>query len=386
MKSKTMMKYFAICLLPILAAVSSCKKDDGGAVRSDEIYVYETRDDAEALPLERSWISVQGETKTYYVRSSRSFDIKWQDSGDGWGSVGTPEKLDGDWWKITVTAEPLSSRTLLQGEGLYKRRYGVVMLTSSSYYLGTYLKVEQGMDQRLGSNFSWLSGSAAPNTTYKDLLMSRWTLAQQNMGYTSTVLPGQEDAWVYSKEGYVKIGSDKAIGADLITPRVSEFLNDTLLVVTFRAVVQSGELDPDFGGNTEPIVPMRRVRTKAGNGTVDLNRLTLRITGGGQFRDNGGVSSITFEDIPTYDQESPDYPSDIFSGEGTRYIAFIEGTEQNPVTVNTQIHFEAGDQSGQPMERCNRIFLDDLYIYRFSDLFDEDIFPLNGRSGKDAVL
>ena len=38
------------------------------------------------------------------------------------------------------------------------------------------------------------------------------------------------------------------------------------------------------------------------------------------------------------------------------------------------------------MERCNRIFLDDLYIYRFSDLFDEDIFPLNGRSGKDAVL
>lgn len=376
---------YCIVLLPLLA-VLSCRKDDANAVRGDEIYVYDTRDDAEALPLERTWISVRGGTNTYYVRSSRPFEIKWQDSGDGWGRVGTPEKLDGDWWKISVTADPISSRTPLQGEGLYQRRYGVVMLTSSSHYLGTYLKVEQGMEQRLFSDFSWLSGSPEPNATHKDLLMSRWTTAQQNMGYTSTVLPGQEEAWVYSKEGYVKIGSDKAIGADLITPRVSAFLNDTLLVVSFRAVVQNGALEPDFSGGTEPIVPMRRIRPKAEEGEVDLNRLTLRITGGGQFRDAGGVSSLTFDDIPTYDLSSPDYPADIFRSDEARYIAFIEGTEQNPVTVNTQIHFEAGDQSGQPMERCNRIFLDDLCIYRFSDLFDEDIFPLIGRSGKDSVL
>ena len=38
------------------------------------------------------------------------------------------------------------------------------------------------------------------------------------------------------------------------------------------------------------------------------------------------------------------------------------------------------------MEACNRIFIDDLCIYRVSELHDEDIFPLNGRSGKDIVL
>ncbi|MBR6055158.1 MAG: hypothetical protein IKP46_07460 [Bacteroidales bacterium] len=373
-------------LTVLLLAALSCGRKDPNAERPDFIRVYDSPESD--IPIERTWISVQGGTATYYLRSNVDFEAKWQDSGEGWATLGAPVKVQDGLWKIELTARPLSERTLLPGECLYQRRYGNILFTSADRFLGNYFKVEQGMQVRYADDFSWLNGSAEPNATHKDLPISRWTTAQQAVGYTASVLPGQEMAFTYSKEGYVKIGGDKAIGADLMTPRIPGFLNDTLVVVTFDAVVQNGDILPDFSGGTEPIVPMA-LRTRAEGGeeeTVDTGSLTVRLSGGGYIRDFTGTggTSITFDDIPTYDLASPSYPSDIF--EGSRYILFIEGTDQNPVGVNTTIHFEAGDMSGAAMERCNRIFIDNLCIYRFSVLFDEDIFPLIGHSGKDTVL
>ena len=373
-------KYSLFALSVALLAVFACGKHDPNAVRSDIIEVFDSPDCKKAL--ERDWISVQGGTKTYYVRSERAFEAKWQDSGDRWGRVGAPVRVRAGLWKVDVSADPISGRTPVTGESLYQKRYGVVLFTVASRHLGNYFKVEQGMDCRLNCDFSWLGGSAEPNAVFKDLPIARWTVAQKNYGFTSTVLPGQEQAWVFSKEGYVKLGSDERIGADFITPRLPELMNDTLLVVSFKATVQYGDVLPDFSGGTEPVLPLRVHKQHTASEGTDLNTLTVRVSGGGQLRD--AVPSVTFQDIRPYDPASAAYPMDIFDGKN--YLVFIEGTENNPITVNTLIHFEAGDQSGAAMEACNRIFIDDLCIYRVSSLLDEDIFLLNGGSGKDIVL
>lgn len=372
----------------MLLAVLACGKKETGE-RADIIHVFDSLDSLDTgRPLERSWISVAGGTNTYYVRSAVPFDVKWQDNGDNWGSVGAPEKIGENLWKVEVSAKPLSYRTLQKGESAYQKRYGVVLMSVPSVFLGSYLKVEQGMDVRRYDDFSAITGSEEPNTTHNDVLMKKWNATQKGLGYTSTVLPGQTDstAWVYGKDGYVKLGSDRAIGADFIMPSIPSLQTDTLVVLTFNAVVQNGDVLPDFQGGTEPITPMSIGRRNADSGEMDNNVLTVRIEGGGYIRDfiEEGGTSITFTDIPTYDRSSSAYPKDIFNG--TRYMVFIEGTDVNPLTVNTRIIFEAGNMDGQPMEKCNRIFLDDICVYRASPLFDEDIFTIAGRSGKDTLL
>ena len=383
------MKKLSIFTL-IFLAVLSCGKSEIGE-RKDIIHVFDSLDSLETgRPLERSWISVAGGTNTYYVRCSVPFDVKWQDSGDNWGSVAAPEKIGDDLWMVKVSAKPLSYRTLQKGEAMYQKRYGVVLMSVPSVFLGSYLKVEQGMDVRRFDDFSSITGSEEPNTTHNDVLMRNWNAAQKGLGYTSTVLPGQPDstAWVYGKDGYVKLGSDKAVGADFIMPAVPDLQNDTLVVLTFNAVAQNGDVLPDFQGITEPITPMGvgpRSLDDADD-EMDNNVLTVRIEGGGYIRDfveEGGMS-ITFTDLPTYDRNSPSYPKDIFNG--SRYVVFIEGTDLNPLTVNTRIIFEAGDMSGETMEKCNRIFIDDICLFRASPIWDEDIFKIAVRSGKDELL
>ncbi len=42
--------------------------------------------------------------------------------------------------------------------------------------------------------------------------------------------------------------------------------------------------------------------------------------------------------------------------------------------------------NGEAGEKCNRVFIDDICIYRVDLRDDEDIFPIVGHSGKDEVL
>lgn len=375
-----------LIFIPLLLALAACGKTGAGSEREDIIHIYDSPDSD--LPLERAWIGVRGGSATYYIRSKVPFKASWQDSGDHWGSVSAPQQIGDGLWKVELTARPLSERTMEKGVPLYSRRFGVILLTDPSRFLGTYLKVEQGMLVRRYDDFSVLTGADEPNATFGDILIKNWTASQTGLGYTSTALNGSDStAWVYSKNGYVKLGSDDGYGADFITPAIPALQNDTLLVVAFNAVRQTGEVLPDFQGGTEPITPMR-VRRRAGEAPehVDEGKLTVRVEGGGFIRDvvseNG--TSISFDDIPTYDRTSAGYPGNIF--DGTRYLVFIEGTEENPLTVKTRIHFETGDMSGGKGTTCSRIFLDDICIYSASVTFDEDIFPIAGRSGIDTVL
>lgn len=378
-------------LLALLSVcVISCKKTDGRAERSDFIQVYDAPDGE--TPLERVVVSVKGGTFTYYIRANVSFSAEWQSEESSWAEISEPKLVKDGLWSIDLSVKPIDQRSCAQTGatgpiGLYTRRYGVIKLSCQTQYLGNFLVVEQGLENRIACDFSWLYGSADPNATYNDVLMSQWTTAQLNQGFTSTRIQGEEETWVYAKEGYVKLGNDRGAGADLITPHTSDFQYDTLLVVSFRAVVQNGDVLPDYTGGTEPIVPMRRPAPFAeGTGdAADANAFTVQVTGGGFIRDfvATGGTSLDLE-LPTYDRTSPSFPADMFKG--ASYLVFIEGTENNPITVNTALRFIAGSMAASETGPCNRVFLDDVFVYRQSPLLDEDLFLANGsKSGKDII-
>lgn len=384
------MKRKLLYLSVLAALLCSCTGMPRNAERGEFIRVYDAPDGD--LPLDRTWVSVKGGTYTYYVRSNVAFSARWESEDASWASIGEPRKAGDGLWRIDVTVQPVAERSYAHAEntppvGLYSKRYGVLALSSPELYLGKFLVIEQGLESRIACNFSWLYGSADPNDTYNDLPMSRWTTAQLNRGFTSTLIDGEENAWVYSKEGYVKLGNDRGAGADLITPRTPDFQHDTLLVVSFRAVAQNGGRLPDFSGGTEPIVPMTRpaLRPEGDAQEADLRSLTVEVTGGGLIRDAAGTggTSVTL-DLPTYDRESPGFPGNLF--DGASFLVFIEGTESNPITVNTAIRFVAGPMKGSDDGVCNRVFLDDVFVYRADQLLDEDLFLLNGsKSGKDLI-
>lgn len=373
--------------LPVLCM--SCKKTMQGTERDEYIRVYDSADSD--LPIDSTWVSIKGGTLTYYVRSNVPFDAKWQNEGKVWARIQQPQKLSGNLWSISLTADPISDRTYSSNttEGLYTYRYGVLMLTAPTLQLGKYFVVEQGYVNRVACDFSWLFGSADPNAAYNDVVMDRWTAAQQSQGFTSTVIPGQEHAWVFSKEGYIRLGNDKGYGADLMTPHTAAFQEDSLLILSFRAVSQNGSNLPDFTGGTEPIVPMNAMRTtRAGEGgeTVEDNHLRIEVLNGGFIRDMVGAKGTSIDlELSGYDRESPDFPADMFKN--GRYMVFITGTQNNPINVNTTIRFVAGNMTENAAETNNRVFIDDIFIYRIDPRKSEDPFLLYGsRSGRDELI
>ena len=381
--------YILSLALPVLCMSCHKKAMQSGPERAEYIRVYDSADSE--LPIDSTWVSVKGGTLTYYIRSNVAFDAKWQNEGKVWARIQQPKKLSDDLWSISLTADPISERVYssTSTEGLYTYRYGVLMLTATSMQLGKYFVVEQGYVNRVACDFSWLFGSADPNAAYNDVVMDRWTVAQQSQGFTSTPIPGQEHAWVFSKEGYIRLGNDKGYGADLMTPHTAAFQEDSLLILSFRAVSQNGANLPDFTGGTEPIVPMKALQaTKAGEGSeeVDDNHLRVEISGGGFIRDkiDEKGTSLDFA-LSTYNRESPGFPADMFKD--GRYMVFLAGTQNNPINVNTTIRFVAGNLSETAAQTNNRVFIDDIFIYRLDPKKSEDPFLLYGsRSGKDKLM
>ena len=406
-------------LLVLLLAAVACAKKDPNAPREDFIEVYDSPSCVEAL--NSTSIPVKGGTTTLYIKSNVAFKTQWQDGMvPAWARVDEPRRIGDDLWEIKVTADPISD------DVIYERRSGVLMLTDSERYLGNFFVVNQGFVSRIACDFSWLTGSESPNETIYDILMENWNNLQKGKGFSSTLIPGQESAWVYSKAGYIKLGNNDYMGADLKTPRVSAFQNDSLLVVSFKAVVQNGpsigdfyaETDPVTGDSdtpvppgpgpdpgpdpgpgpspepqdggsssgTEPITPMAsfpRAFTRA-TADVDNNTLTIEVIGGGVIRGTD-QTTLTLTDVPTYDRQSADFPADIFKN--SSYLVFIASAKNNPITSKTVIRFIAGSMATEPADKCSRLFLDDLYVYRINKQTDEDIFELNGStSGRDRVL
>ena len=450
MKKRFLIFFAAFCSW----LMSGCSPIDKNAERGEYIKVYTSADAKTAA--DEAWLPCAGGTTSLYVRTNVPFEVKWQDGKlPAWARVGEPVRMNGNLYRIDVEFDPLYRRqSEAVSRGLYERRDGVLMLTNSGLFLGRYFVLHQGLTKRLGTDFSWLTdGYDIPNKTIGETLYQDWTSSQKAYGYSSTAFEGQKSAWCYAKKGYVRLGNEEGMGADFILPAVSAFAGDSLLVLSFAAVAQVGAALGDFTGNTEggitpgeeynpgtgggsgegeggneggeggeggnpsepdePQVPVNpgesggtetitpmsisyRAAATGSDTEKDASKLRIEISGGGFIRSAAGDKATSLElELGHYDPSSPSYPADIF--EGQRYLVFIEGDRSNPLSGKTCIRFVAGDISGTST-RPNRVFLDDIYVYRMWMNYrkdenspridmDEDIYKLNsGTSGPDMVL
>ena len=342
----------------VLAAgvsLPSCRKDDPNADRKEYIEFYRSLEDEEPS----TWVSVPvmgGEVKLP-VKANVEFTASWQDElTSPWGKVTAVEKKGDDLYEVTLEVKPRSTY------GYYTRRSGMLLLSAPEKSLGCYVDVHQGLLARLSNDFSWAKYGTSDPRKLDGIPFASWILTDRERGW----LPAPTDPdeakeykpAVFGKNGFIQLGDDEGHGAVIHPPFVDDIRNDSLAVVSFRAVTYS-----DLEGHR------------------DNGKLTVEIIGGGAFRDNG--ETVMEFDVPGADITSENYPANFWWG--SEYLLGIVSLPKNPFTGNTRIRFTAGDPAatGTP----NRIFIDNVYIRKIVEKNgDEDLFLANGGSGKDNLL
>ena len=224
------------------------------------------------------------------------------------------------------------------------------------------IPIHQGSTARVSNDFATLKyGKTDPRFTDGETPIDNWTTAQKNLGFTSTTIEGEEVAHCYGKNGYLKLGDDKGHGADLISPYTNTLRNDSLLMVSFRAVAFTDYM----------------------TGARDDNKITVEVLGGGVIRDFAQSEKTTIDlEAGYYDISSEEFPEDMW--EGHDFLVFVAGTKANPITANTRVRIICGSLT-QNSAVNNRIYLDNFYIRRLQKV-EEDYFAENNGSGKDIIL
>lgn len=246
----------------------------------------------------------------------------------------------------------------------YTRRTGMLILAASDGELNynRIIPIHQGSTARVSNDFATLKyGKTDPRFTDGETPIDNWTTAQKNLGFTSTTIEGEEVAHCYGKNGYLKLGDDKGHGADLISPYTNTLRNDSLLMVSFRAVAFTDYM----------------------TGARDDNKITVEVLGGGVIRDFAQSEKTTIDlEAGYYDISSEEFPEDMW--EGHDFLVFVAGTKANPITANTRVRIICGSLT-QNSAVNNRIYLDNFYIRRLQKV-EEDYFAENNGSGKDIIL
>lgn len=330
-----------------LALLCSCRKESGEVFRKEYIDFYRNADDEE--PAKVVSVPVKGGTATFTVRANVEFTASWQDDlKTPWASVQSVEKKGDDLYEVTLAFGPRSTIAY------YTRRTGTLLLTAPSLQLGTFVTVNQGLVAPVASDFSWSKYGTNDPRKLDGTVYAQWINNDKNRGWVTA-----DDAAVYGKNGFLMLGNDKGRGGSICSPFYEGIRNDSLAVVSFRAVAYT-----DLEGNH------------------DANKLTVEIIGGGVFRDNGSTS-LELE-APYADVKSADFPGNFWNG--SEFLVGILSSDRNPFTGNTRIRITAGNpesEGGTP----NRIFVDNFYIRRIiAKDGDEDLWTINGGSGKDNIL
>lgn len=352
-------------LLPLLAMAAvavlfSCEKKDPNGDRDEYIRLYRSFDDEE--PVSSIWVGVKGGTVKFHVRSNVEFEAAWQDDKDTqWGNVKEVSSLGGDKYDVTVDFKAIHSYPY------YTRRTGNLMLFNKEKNLGNFVNVHQGLVTRLASDMSWSAYGTSDPRKDDGVLLSKWSTTNKNRGWTSTPAEGADEAYLLAKNGYLQIGDSKGHGADLICPFITDIQNDSLAVVSFRAVAPTGM-----------------------DGVKDANKFTVEVIGGGVIRDQVETGGTKVElEAPWYDPFSDGFPGNMW--DGSYFMIGLVSTPKSPFTQNTRIRITAGEISATPAAKPSRLFVDNFYVRRIwwkdEDNNDEDIFALNGGvSGPDHIF
>lgn len=346
-----------IAAAPIV--VSSCVHDDPNAERSEFIEVYANLDQEE--PATTYSVSVEGGEFRLYVKSNVEFSAQWQDDASSpWAKVASVTKEGDNTSVVTLEVSPRATYAY------YTKRTGTLMLSAPELSLGTFISINQGLDARLSNDFSWSKYGSADPRKDDGTPISEWSQTNINRGWTSTKIEGTSGPYFYGKNGYILLGDDKGHGADLYTPYVNELVNDSLLVVSFRAVAYT-----DIEGNK------------------DANKFSVEIVGGGVLRDgfDSGERKTKMDiELPYYDMQDEKFPNSMWNG--SEFMIGVISAPNNPISGNTRVRFVAGDMSGAE-GTPNRVYMDNIYIRRIlvgKTYEDIDLWKANGSSGLDKVL
>lgn len=349
-----------VALIAVAAVFAVSCEEHSNSERNESIAVYV--DPIEREPVDVACVSVKGGIAKLYVKSNVEFAASWEDADTTpWAAVEdyTAKDPETGLRVVTLNVKPRSTASCY-----YTRRTGMLILSAVNGGLNynKYITVHQGATARVSCDFALLKyGKTDPRFTDSEIPLEDWTTAQKNYGFASTVIAGEEKSHCYGKNGYLKLGDDKGHGADLISPFASDLRRDSLLMVSFRAVAF----------------------TDYATGKKDANKIKVEVLGGGVIADfaEQGATSLELE-APYYDLQSDEFPENMWNY--SDFNVFVASTEQNPVTVNTQIRITCGSLSASSAEN-NRIFLDNFYIRRLTET-DEPYFEENEGSGPDKIL
>lgn len=308
--------------LSVALVCMACEKSEDARAVESGIQVSETGHVDEWI--DALDLSVEGGKDTIYVFSSSDIQMTIQPlMNEEWVKVSEERYMpDLQATRVILEVEPLEDDLNL--------RVSTLNIGNQEPYSRKFLKMTQGYGARYTNDFSWLRYGNGNPYQASGVLIAQWNPTQQQEGWSSTVIEGQTQAFVYGKNDYVQIGSE-AIGANLLSPIISGVERDSLLVLTFNAVGFVSE-----------------------SGEPDGNKLTIKLTGG-EFED-GEVSRLL--DIPHFDKESALLTSKMW--ENTWFKLDVRKPQSNPTSSTIQIEFinGAGTRAAK-----NRVFLDNVKLY-----------------------
>lgn len=275
---------------------------------------------------------VNGEEGSIYIKSNVEYTARFEtdeeEEAPDWFRVVKIERgiRPGiDELKIEVDPHP----------GTYKMRKGCLSLLTDAEYLNEFIPVTQGFTPRVEGDFDFLKyGSGNPLETRGEIPIAEWSTEQKDKGWESTPAEADGTAYCYGKNGYIKLGDEAGHGANLLSPYKPDIRADTAAMVRFNAIAYAA---PD--------------------GTKDNNKLTVTITGGGQFLD--GTTSKTVM-LNHFDPAAEELATAMWKESQQEFI--IVSHPKNLFTSNTRVELMAGDRvmpSGN-----SRVFIDNFYIFR----------------------
>ncbi len=327
--------------------------------RSESIKVYVDLEDMEES-VDAASVRVVGGLHQIYVKSNVAFTASWEDGESSpWATI-VEDVVDPATGLHVITLD-VKRRNKTP---YYTRRTGTLILQANNEGLNynKYVQIHQGAVARVSSDFSWLNyGDADPRIEDGAVSASNWNQGQKDRGWNSTLIPGEETLHFYGKKGYVQLGDNAGHGADFYSPYTGDIRYDSLLMVSFRAVAH----------------------TDYKTGAKDNGKFTVEVIGGGVIADfmETGKTSIDLE-AKNLDPSTDAFPSDMW--DGTEFMVFVVGTEDNPLTVNTRIRIKCGSLEA-PATTNSRLYVDNFYIRRVTEI-DEDYFEQNGGSGVDKIM
>ncbi|MGL4293662.1 MAG: hypothetical protein ACRCSQ_08820 [Bacteroidales bacterium] len=335
--------YFPVWLLLSVAPMiwTGCEEDDLSR-KTNLTVVAESENGIEDLTGLKS--SIYGGEDFLYVKSNVGYDSFFETSYklDKWIRIinkGYNQEIKADQYLIECDPMP---------DGNYEKRKGTISFVSKDNYLGKFIPVQQGFNTEIAEDFSWLkSGTTDPLDFSSDVNIQNWTTAQVEKGWTSTKTEDTQEAFCYSKAGYIRLGDEGRAG-DLITPQVSGFVSDSVILLTFKAV---SYVSPD--------------------GEKDANDLTISILNGGTFEDGSTSKHLN---LNYFDPSDPLLHKNMWKD--NQYEFYIVSKPSNKLTGDTRIQFRTGEVT---TNKNNRIFLDNIYAYIVEKEFYDELLSGNDK-------